>query len=142
MTSCKFKIPPRNKDVVFRKIFDTIVEKSKKPYVNENCALLIDITNLTFYAKQYGFSINELFSDNFEGFNYLNRTIKYGKVVLCDSVYRKKEHSSMEHIWRPRVGLMKDSGEINVDLISLLKIMFNNFKYDDSYDFTYHNEFI
>ena len=72
LTTAKFTQIPKTKERILAKITDKILEKNKKPYSNEKCALLIDITNIIAYEKLFDLNLNEIFNELFCGFGYLN----------------------------------------------------------------------
>ena len=138
LTTLKFTSKPKSKDEIIRKITDKILEKNGKCYASGKCALLIDVTNITFYEMLFGFNLGDIFETEFKGFGYLNKSFNFGKVILCDNVFKNNINEPTKHSWRPRIGLMNDSGAIDKDLMSFLKILFNNFRIDDIYYKAFH----
>jgi len=142
LTTAKFSYPPKKKEHILSKITDKILEKNNKPYSNEKCALIIDVTNIIAYEKTLNLSLNEIFRELYSGFEYLNKEIKFGMVILCNSVYKQQHDGTLKHRLNPRIGLMSETKTIDNNLKNFLSILFNNFQPDDNYDLKFHHLYI
>lgn len=139
LTTLKFLNAPKNKEQILSKITDKILEKNNKPYSTGKCALLIDITNIIAYEKLLNLNLNEIFNEHFSGFSYLNAEMRYGMVILCNSVFKQKNDSGLRHRLEPRIGLMSENKSIDKNLKEFLNILFNNFQTDNDFDLKFHH---
>jgi hypothetical protein len=139
LTTLKFLNIPKNKEQILSKITEKILEKNNKPYSNEKCALLIDITNIIAYEKLFDLNLNEIFNELFCGFGYLNTKIKYEMVILCNSVFKQKNDGVLRHKLEPRIGFMSEAKTMDKNLKEFLNILFNNFQSDNDFDLKFHH---
>ena len=140
LTTSKFTALPKDENHIMNKITDTILEKNRKAYAGERCALIIDITNLVTIESLKGHSLKELFSDKFNGFSYLGRKIKFGIIILCNSVYKHRPDRTLYNSLNPYLGIMDDNGNIDPHLNSFIRTLFNNFKPDGDYELSYYHQ--
>ena len=139
LTTLKYTVPPKNETQVLSKITERILEKSSKKYPNPKCALLIDITNIVAYEKLYNFSLNEIFNSEFNGFSYLQKEIDFGMIILCNSIFKKNSDNTLFQTLNPKLGLFKETENMDKDLNQFINILFNNFKPNDDYDLGFYH---
>ncbi|WP_304145685.1 hypothetical protein [Mesoflavibacter zeaxanthinifaciens] len=142
LTTLKFTQPQKSKDHILRKITDKILEKNSKLYSNEKCALIIDITNIIAYEKILGYSLNNIFTELFDGFNYLDKVINIGTVILCYSTFKYTDNKTLKHKYCPRICLINEDIKINESLKSFINVLYNNFQTDNDYKIKFHHLFI
>jgi hypothetical protein len=140
LTTLKFVKPPQTPEIILSKITDKILEKNSNPYAKENCALIIDITNIIAYGKLLNISLNDLFRNSFVGFDYLEKEIGFGVIILCNSVFKTKSDNSLFHSLIPRIGLCHEKKQMNIDLQHFLEITFNHFEQDDDYEQAFYHK--
>lgn len=128
LTTCQFITPPKNQREILNKITEKIIEKNSKEYANECCALIIDITNIVTYEKIFDISLNDIFKSHFSGFEYLGKEMKFGMVILVNSMFKFEDE--INQILNPRLGLKNESKEMNSNLNYFLNILFNGFNQD------------
>ena len=119
------------------KITDTILDKNRKTYSGGRCALIVDVTNLVIIERIKGISLNELFKNKFNGFSYLGKKIKFGIIILCNSIYKHRPDGSLYNSLNPYLGIMDDSGNIDPYLNSFIRTLFNNFEPDANSELNY-----
>lgn len=139
LTTVKFTQIPKTKEHILSKITEKIFEKNGKPYSNEKCALIIDITNIIAYEKLLSLNLKEIFKEFFFGFGYLDTEIKYGMVILCNSVFQQKDDGALKQKLEPRIGLKSETKKMDENLNEFLNILFNNFKSDNDFDLKFHH---
>jgi hypothetical protein len=139
LTTLKFLTDTVSKEQILSKITDKILEKNSKKYSNENCLLLIDITNIVFNEYKYNFKLNEIFDENFSGFAYLKKELKFGMVILCNSVYKRKNNDILSHELVTRIGFINETKGMNENLKEFLSIFFNNYQSDNDYIEKFHH---
>ncbi|MGZ2370819.1 hypothetical protein ACXR6G_13640 [Ancylomarina sp. YFZ004] len=139
LTTLKFVNPPKSKEIILSKITKCILEKNNKPYSNERCALLIDITNIIAYEKILNLNINEIIKELFKGFGYLNKEMNFGMIILCNSIFKQREDKTLYHSLNPRFGFLSETKPMNKDLKSFLDIFFNRFISDDNFHLGFHH---
>lgn len=140
LTTSKFTTLPKDENHIMNKITETILEKNRKEYSGERCALIIDVTNLVTIESLKGLSLKELFNAEFKGFSYLGKKIKFGIIILCNSVYKLRPDGTLYNSLNPYLGLMDDNGNIDPHLNSFIRILFNNFKPDGDYELSYYHQ--
>jgi len=134
LTTLKYKVPPKTEIQILSKITDCILEKNSKKYANDKSALIVDITNIVAYEKLFGIDLNSIFNSNFNGFSYLNKEIKFGKIILGNSVFKEKSDGNLVHRFIPRIGFMSETLEMDSGLKEFLNLLFNRFKPDTDFD--------
>lgn len=130
LTTRQFLTPPKNETEILNKITEKILEKNSKEYANETCALIVDITNIVAYEKIFNISLNKIFKKHFSGFSYLEKEMKFGMVILVNSMFLYE--NEIRQILNPRLGLKSEYKEMNPNLKTFLNILFNGFKQDYS----------
>lgn len=140
LTSLRFIESPKNKEVIINKVAECMLNKNNKPYANDKCVLLIDITNIIAYEKLLSFNINQIFKEEFHGFNYLGREINLGMVVLCNFVFKQRTNGDIYLMLNPRLGFMSEKKQMNTDLKKFIDIVFNGFKPDDDFDISFYHK--
>lgn len=137
LTTRQFITPPKNETEILNKITEKILEKNRKKYADENCALIMDITNIITYENLYNINLNNIFKKHFEGFSYLGIEIKFGMIVLVNSVF--KFDKELTHVLNPLLGIKSEKKEMNLSLNKFLNILFNEFKQNNCEGFEiYH----
>lgn len=139
LTTSKFTVPPKEKNHIIKKITGVILDKNRKPYSGEKCALIIDITNLVTYSSMVGLSLKRLFQDEFHGFSYLGTKIKYGMIILCNSVYCYRPDETLFTTLNPYFGLMVDNGIVDSNLNSFIRTFFNKFKTEENCELSHYH---
>jgi len=139
LASLRFIETPKTKEIIINKITECMLDKNNKPYSNEKCALLIDITNIIAYEKLLDFNFSQVFKEHFHGFNYLGREINLGMVVLCNLIINQRNDGEIYLGLYPRLGFMSEKKQMNNDLKNFLYIIFDEFKPDDSSIISYYH---
>jgi len=140
LTSLKFIESPKNEEIIINKITDCIIEKNNKPYSNEKTALIIDVTNMIAYEKLNNYSLKSIFKKHFEGFEYLQKEMRLGFIILCFFDLKEFKNNELIHSLNPLFGLQYEKKPINKDLISFLRIIFNNFEQDKNFIRSFHHQ--
>ncbi len=139
LTTSKFAQIPKTKEHILKKITEKILEKNSKPYSNEKCALIIDITNIIAYEKMLNLNLNQIFIESFNGFGYLNKVMNFGIIILCNSVFMQLEDGTLKHRLNPRLGLMSEKKALNSNLRKFINILFDNFQPDNNFNLKFHH---
>ena len=137
LTTLKFIKPPKSKDIILSKITDKILEKNNRPYSNDNCVLIIDITNIIAYEKSL--NIKSILKEKFSGLSYSGKDIKFGMVILCNSVFAQNKDQALTHRLEPRFGFVNETKNMNKELKGFLNILFDNFKHNSDYNHKYYH---
>lgn len=130
-----------SEDAIYSKIIDRILTKNRKPYAQENCVLIIDITNLVYYSRAQDLSLKKIFKERFKGFNSQEITIHFGMIILCHSIFKTLEDGSLHHSLNPIFGLANENKALDDDLKGFLNRLFN-FKEDEETHLAFYHKHI
>lgn len=131
------------KITLLKKITDAILDKNRKVYSGGRCALIIDVTNLVAIQSSKGSSLKELFRNKkFKGFSDFEKKIKFGIIILCNSVYKYRTDGTMYNSLNPYIGIMSENENIDPHLNSFVRAVFNDFKPCNDYEQSFYHEHI
>ena len=81
-----------------------------------------------------------IYLESFVGFDYLEKEIGFGVIILCNSIFKTKSDNSLFHSLIPRIGLCHEKKQMNIDLQHFLEITFNHFEQDDDYEQAFYHK--